>query len=100
MWDGRRTRDALETAIEYFERAIELDPEYALAWVGLADSHTIRADWGYTSPEESLEASTAAATKALEIDETLGEAHIALAQIHIHQRDWSAATAESSAASA
>ncbi len=93
FWN-KRTREGLETAIEYFERAIELDPEYALAWVGLADAHTIRADWGYISPEESLEASTAAATKALEIDETLGEAHIALAQIRTHQRDWSAATAE------
>ncbi len=93
FWN-KRTRDALETAIEYFERAIELDHEYALAWVGLADAYTIRADWGYISPEESLGAATAAATKALEIDETLGEAHISLAQIRAHERNWSAATME------
>ncbi len=93
FWN-KRTREGLETAIDYFERAIDLDPEYALAWVGLADAYSILADWGYVSFEEILGEAKAAATKALEIDETLGEAHIALAQIRAHEWDWPTATSE------
>lgn len=80
FWN-RRTAEALQTAIGYFERAIELDSAYAPAWVGLADSHTILASWGYVSPQEPFDRAKSAALTALEIDETLGEAHIALANI-------------------
>ncbi len=80
FWN-KRTPDGLQTAIQYFEWAIELDPDYAPAWVGLADSYSIIASWGYLSPGETYDKAKSAALKALEIDETLGEAHIALAQI-------------------
>lgn len=93
FWN-KRTREGLEAAIEHFERVIDLDPEFALAWVGLADAYNILADWGYVSFEETVGDATAAATRALEIDETLGEAHIALAEIRVHEWDWSAAAAE------
>ena len=92
FWN-KRTREGLETAIDYFERAIDLDPEYALAWVGLADAYSILADWGYVSPAETLPRSKVAAVMALEIDETLGEAHIALAYILAHEGDWPGAGA-------
>ncbi|MGD8868344.1 MAG: tetratricopeptide repeat protein [Gemmatimonadales bacterium] len=93
FWN-KRTREGLESAIEHFRRAIDLDPEYALAWVGLSDAYTILADWGYVSLEKTIGEATAAATRALEIDETLGEAHIALAQIKAHEWDWSGASEE------
>lgn len=80
FWN-KRTPEGLRTAIDYFEQAIEFDPDYALAWVGLADSHAILASWGYASPQETYAKAKSAALKALEIDETLGEAHIALALI-------------------
>ena len=92
FWN-KRTREGLETAIEYFERALELDPEYALAWVGVADSYSILATWGYMSPEEALGKASVAATKALQIDETLGEAHIAMGEILGEQWDWEGAGA-------
>ncbi len=92
FWN-KRTREGLETAIEYFQQAIDLDRQYALAWVGLADAYTILADWGYLSPEQTAAEAAAAVRKALEIDSSLGEAHIALAQIKGHEWDWPAATA-------
>jgi TolB-like protein len=81
FWN-KRTPEGLQIAIDYFEGALEIDPDYAPAWVGLADSYTISADWGYLSPGETYEKAKSAALKALEIDETLGEAHIARANIH------------------
>jgi tetratricopeptide (TPR) repeat protein len=92
LWN-KRTREGLESGIEYFERAIELDQEYALAWVGVADSYTILATWGYMSPEEALAKASVAATRALQIDETLGEAHVAKAAILAEEWDWAAAGA-------
>ncbi len=80
FWN-QRTPEGLQAAIDYFEQALEIDADYALAWVGLADSYSISGNWGYLSPEETHDRAKSAALKALEIDETLGEAHIALAQI-------------------
>jgi TolB-like protein len=80
FWN-KRTPEGLRAAIDYFGQALEIDPEYALAWVGLADSYSIMGNWGYLSPQETHDNAKSAALKALEIDETLGEAHIALAQI-------------------
>ncbi len=80
FWN-KRTPEGLRTAIEYFEEALELDPNYAPAWVGLADSYSIMADWGYVSPQEAYDKAKSAALRALEIDPTLGEAHIAFASI-------------------
>ncbi len=86
FWN-KRTPEGLHAAIDYFEQALEIDPDYALAWVGLADSYTIMAAWGYLSPQETHDKAKSAALKALEIDETLGEAHVALAQI-LESYEW------------
>ena len=86
FWN-KRTQEGLQTAIEYFRQALEVDPDYALAWVGLADSYTILANWGYLSMEDTYERAKSAALKALESDESLGEAHVALAMIH-EQYEW------------
>ncbi len=94
FWN-KRTPEGLQTAIEYFEGAIEADPEYAPAWVGLADSYSIMAAWGYLSPQETHKKARSAALRALEIDETLGEAHIALAAIvEFYEWDMEEAQAE------
>src|SRR5438445_12986948 len=78
---------------EYFEQAIEKDPNYALAYAGLADSYV----WGRAGfpPEEALRRARAAAKKALQLDSTLGEPHAALAQIKfVNDWDWAGAEAE------
>jgi TolB-like protein/Tfp pilus assembly protein PilF len=86
FWN-KRTPEGLRAAIDYFEQALEIDPDYALAWVGLADSYSIMANWGYLSPQETHAKAKSAALEALEIDEALGEAHIALAQI-VQGYEW------------
>jgi len=80
FWN-KRTADGLKTAKEYFDRAIALDPSYAQAYSGLADTYALLGDWQYAvlPASEALPLAKAAAIKALELDSTLGEAHISLA---------------------
>jgi tetratricopeptide (TPR) repeat protein len=88
----------LGQAIEYFRRAIEVDPTYALAYAGLADSYHRLSD-NYLPTAEAMPQAKLAATKALEIDETLAEAHTALGMVLMfYYRTWIAAEREFSRA--
>ncbi len=80
FWN-KRTEDGLKKASDYFNQAIEKDPNYAQAYAGLADSYALLGDWEYgvLAPKEAYPRAKAAATKALELDSNLGEAHISLA---------------------
>ena len=80
----RFTPDGLQKAIAYFQRAIQLDPGYALAYAGLADAYTTASDW-VLPPREALPKAEAAARKALVFDPNLAEAHAALAHSLMHQ---------------
>jgi tetratricopeptide (TPR) repeat protein len=73
-WEGRY-KEGLATALRHFEKAVELDPEYALPYTGVADSYTVLGLYGYLRPEVSHTRATAAALRALELDEGLSEAH-------------------------
>ena len=87
------TEEGTRVGREYFEQSIQKDPNYALAYAGLADSYV----WGRAGlpPEEALRRARAAATKALQLDNTLGEPHAALAQIKfVNDWDWAGAEAE------
>jgi TolB-like protein/DNA-binding winged helix-turn-helix (wHTH) protein/tetratricopeptide (TPR) repeat protein len=98
---SKRTGDGLKKAIEYFKRAIEMDPAYAHAFSGLADSYALAGDWEYgvLSPSEAFPLARAAATKALALDPSLGEAHTSLAfALDLYAWDWDAAQAEYEAA--
>jgi TolB-like protein/Tfp pilus assembly protein PilF len=91
------TEDNMRTGIAYFQRAIQKDPNYALAYAGLAESYiTLGAQaGGDMSPTEALQQAKAAATKALAIDDSLGEAHAALAHvIEVYDWDWQGAEKE------
>ena len=79
-WLGDTT-DGLHKAMEHFRRAIELDPSYALAYSGLADTYTLLGSYGVLPMGEAYPLGRAAARKALELDDTLGEAHNSLAAI-------------------
>ena len=87
----KRTRQMTEKSIEYFEQAIKLDPDYALAYATLADAHISLAKSGVLLPDEALLKAKEAVTKALEIDDTLAEAHAALGSIRFLEWDWSGA---------
>jgi tetratricopeptide (TPR) repeat protein len=96
FWN-KRTADGLKKAIDYFNRAIEMDPIYAKAYSGLADSYALMGDWEYgvLAPAEAFPKAKAAATKALELDDTLGEAHTSLAFVlDLFDWDWKAAERE------
>ena len=78
FWN-KRTGDDLKKSIDYFQQAIAVDPNYALAYAGVADAYV----WlpGYTAgtPRDCYPKAKAAATKALQLDDTLAEAHTTLA---------------------
>jgi eukaryotic-like serine/threonine-protein kinase len=92
---GRRTAEGLRQAIDYFERAIEKDQSYALAYAGLADSYGLLALYEAQPPQESFLKSKEAALKALELDNTLAEAHTSLAYVKLYyDRDLAGADDE------
>ncbi len=81
-------------ALEYFGQATDLDPTYALAYVGAADSYVGLANRGYLAPDQALAKARAAALKALELDPTLGAAHNSLGSISMNAWDWRSAERE------
>jgi len=77
LWN-KRVEEHLMKAIEYFEKAIELDPNYALAYAGLADAYSVLpSNIGYPA-EEAFPKAKEAAEKALELDDKLAEAHASM----------------------
>jgi TolB-like protein/DNA-binding winged helix-turn-helix (wHTH) protein/Flp pilus assembly protein TadD len=96
FWN-QRTADGLRIAIDYFTHAIAIDPSYAQAYAGLADSYAVGGDWKYgvLSPQDAFPKATSAATKALALDNTLGEAHASLAfALDLYAWDWKTAETE------
>src|SRR5687768_3274142 len=88
FWN-RRNEDGLKAAIWYFERALEKDPGYALAWAGLADTYSLMGEYTNISRRVLFPKQMAAVNKALEIDNRLGEAHISLAiSLMLNEWDW------------
>src|SRR5262249_3275607 len=78
FWN-KRTPDDLKRSIKYFHRAIEGDPEYPLAWTGLADAHNMLGIFGLQPPRDVFPLAKAAAERALALDESLAEGHTVLA---------------------
>ena len=74
----RATRENLLTAVRHYEKALEEDGNYALAYAGLADAYGILGGYGYIAPQEGRRQSQEAARKALALDVNLAEAHAAL----------------------
>ncbi|HEY7482663.1 MAG TPA: protein kinase [Gemmatimonadales bacterium] len=94
-WWNRRTQAAIAEGIKYFERAIEEDAGYALAYTGLSDSYALQLDYRGAPVREGMERARALARKALELDDTLAEAHTSLAWVtFVHDWDWAAAGAQ------
>ncbi len=89
----RLTRQEVEIAIDHMKKAIEIDPTYALAYAGLAESYRSLCVGAEMDPRESCQLSKEAALKAVEIDEGLAEGHAALAFMKIFY-DWEFAEAE------
>lgn len=94
---NQRSVDGLKTSIQYFQRAIQADPNYALAYAGLADSYTLAGSYGYSilPPNQAMPQAEAAAAKALAIDDSLAEVHASLGYIKFtYDWDWLGAEQE------
>ncbi len=88
---NKRDAEGMRKAIECFWQAIDLDPTYALAYVGLADTYAFlgSAYFDAAPPSEDMPKAKAAAMKALELDDTLAEAHCALVYVKgWYEWDW------------
>jgi tetratricopeptide (TPR) repeat protein len=84
---NKRTEENFYKSITYFNQAIEMDPNYTLAYAGLADSYNMLGAYSCLLPKEAFPKARQAAMKALEIDDTLAEAHTSLAFIE-ENFDW------------
>src|SRR5437016_11387072 len=82
LYTNRRTREDLLAAISYCEKAIQEDPNYALAYAGLADAYMNLGIRGYIAPIEARRKTEETARKAVALDENLAEAHIVLSHAY------------------
>ena len=90
---NKRTEAGLKKGIEYFQQAVDLDPSYALAYTGLADSYGLLPFSSAIPTRDVAQKAMAAATKAIELDPNLAEAHASLAD-NMELYDWDFAGAE------
>ena len=87
LWN-KRTEEGMRKSITFYEEAIRANPDYAMAYAGIADSHVMLACRGMMPAKETFRKAKAAARKALEIDGELAEAHGSLAHVRLHDWDW------------
>jgi eukaryotic-like serine/threonine-protein kinase len=90
---NQRTGVDINKGIDYFEQAIAADPNYALAFAGLADSYNVLWVYSSISPQSAHQKAKQAALKALELDDLLAEAHTALSSVKF-DHEWDFAGAE------
>jgi TolB-like protein/Tfp pilus assembly protein PilF len=83
-----RNASSLEQALAEFENAVKLDPQFALAWVGVADSNLLLPNYGTASDVESIAKARLAVDRALAINDRLGEAYASLAGMLSRQDEW------------
>jgi len=94
QWYGR-TPQGIKKSVELFQRAIVADPNYALAYAGLADTYNVATGYGeIIKPQQAFALADQASRKALELDDTLSEAHNARAITLTNQLKWSEAEGE------
>jgi TolB-like protein/DNA-binding winged helix-turn-helix (wHTH) protein/Flp pilus assembly protein TadD len=96
FWN-KRDAAGLKKAIEYFQRAIAVDPGYAQAYSGLADAYALAGGWEYgvLAPQEAAPRAREAASRAVYLDPALSEAHTSLAfALDMSSRDWNGAERE------
>ncbi len=89
FWWNKRTEEGMKKGMVFFNHAIEKDPKYALAYVGLADAHILLGVYGYLPFREVMPKAEKAALRALELDATLSEAYASLAHFKmLYDWDW------------
>jgi TolB-like protein/DNA-binding winged helix-turn-helix (wHTH) protein/Tfp pilus assembly protein PilF len=95
FWWSKRTAEGEWKGLDYFQKAIAKEPNYALAYAGVADSYLVLGHHGRMAPREALPKAKQAAIKALELDPSLAEAHTSLATVKLaYDWDWPGAENE------
>jgi TolB-like protein/Tfp pilus assembly protein PilF len=87
LWN-KRTEDGMRKSIAHYEEAIRENPDYAIAYCGVADSYVMLACRGMAPAKETFRKAKAAASKAIELDPELGDVHGSLAHVRLHDWDW------------
>jgi serine/threonine-protein kinase len=94
FYSDQGTVAGVQRGVEYFHQAIERDPHYALAYVGIADAYFLLSSQ-FSSPREAMPKVKEAATTALQLDESLAEAHTMLAMVNaFYEYDFPGADSE------
>jgi Tfp pilus assembly protein PilF len=93
-WNQRTVPNSLSKAVKYFEDAVHKDPNYALAYSGLADSYIMSFWYTPMSSNEALVKARQAAEMAVQLDDTLSEAHTSLAAVAANEWNWKLAQTE------
>jgi TolB-like protein/Tfp pilus assembly protein PilF len=95
FWWSKRGPDAFNRSVEFFQRAIQKDPNFALAYSGLADAYSNQGTSASAAPRDVYPKAKEAAEKALQIDDSLAEAHASLAWVMaLYDWDWAGAERE------
>ncbi len=92
---NERTREGNDNAVKYFEKAVKLDPKYALAYAGLADCYIIYGDYDWMEPKEAFPKAKGYISKAIEIDPRVAEPHASLGVLYnSYEARWQEAEKE------
>jgi len=93
LW-SQREKSAMDEGLRLFREAIEIEPEFALAHAGLADSYIVMSVHGYLDPHDAIPQAKEAAERAIQLDPTAGEPHASLGDLYFHYYwDWEASEA-------
>ena len=84
---NQQTREDSERALQFFRRAIELDPRCSVAYAGISDCYHVGSHFNWYSPEDAFPRMKDSATRAIEIDPRLAEAHSSLGAVYFHY-EW------------
>ncbi|MBL7870749.1 MAG: hypothetical protein JNM78_03985 [Cyclobacteriaceae bacterium] len=90
---NKSTPDGFMKAIEYFKAAIALDPNYSIAYSGMAFCYLSLWYWNWLPPEKSLPLGLQAAQKSLELDSNIAESHLAIGRVKLHN-EWKVSEAK------
>jgi len=88
---NKRTEDGMKKGAEFFNQAIAKDPNYALAYAGLADCYALLYEYSAAPSSDLYPKAKAAAMRALELDDSLAEAHTSLAAAYEYEWNWNEA---------
>jgi tetratricopeptide (TPR) repeat protein len=91
---NKRTGEEMYKAIEQFQIAIGRDPNYALAYAGLADTYSLLADYARNAPADSLSRAAELAKQAIALDPQLADPHATLGNLHYYDAKWAESEAE------